>query len=124
MIYSIGYLKFWTPELTTRVVEEVISRISEFDIGSLSNILWSLGNARYTNQELVGKIAMVCSEERHLRNCEEQDLTNIMYGVAMCKYRNPPVLAQYINEIMKPGRIPQMQDVRSLILHPLFTQSV
>eukprot|EP00210_Caulerpa_lentillifera_P007702 g7353.t1 len=111
VLYSIGYLKFWAPDLTDRVVEEVLSRISEFDVAGLSNILWSLGNAKYTNQELVGKIAKICSEEHHLRNCTEQDLMNIVYGVAMCRYKNPTVLSQYVIELMKPGRLPQVHDM-------------
>lgn len=110
-VYAIGYLKFWSLEATTKLLKEATHHLADFPSYGIASMLWSLGNLRYPNLEIVKQIAETAAEERHLRNYQEQDLTSVLYGLAMCKYRHPAVVGVLITEIMRPGRLTQMQDV-------------
>ena len=122
-IYAIGYHRYWAPVATTKLLKEAITHISDFPTPGLANLMWSLGNLRFSNLELVNAIARQSIAEKHLRNYEEQDLTSVLYGMAMCRYRDPGVIGELISEILRPGRIASMHNVRFPACTPLLLEA-
>lgn len=114
-------MRYWNPELTTKLLKQSLSCVSEFPTSGIANIMWSLGNLRYPNLEIVGPLARAAVDEKHLKSYAEQDLTSVLYGIAMCKYKDPLVIGPLMTEVMRPGRLQRMQDVRSMLLHSILS---
>lgn len=109
-IYSMGVGGHRNDAALKTFLSAVLERVHECSEQGLSNIVYSLGQLKFTDREATKALwPAVCHQDR-LMAYTEQDLSNIVHGLGMLGIDSKEVLDPVKAELLRGGRLKEFRE--------------
>lgn len=109
-IYSMGVAGHKNNAVLKTFLNAVLERVNECSEQGLSNIVYALGQLRFTDREAIKSLWPVVCQEDRLMAYTEQDLSNIVHGLGMLGIDSKEVLDPIKAELLREGRLKEFRE--------------
>lgn len=110
LIYSMGVLGHRNHKALQAFLSAILDRIDESSEQGLSNIVYSLGQLRFTDLETIKPLWPVICQPDRLTSFTEQDLSNIVHGLGLLGIDNEEVFGPIKRELLREGRLQEFRE--------------
>ncbi|CAD7701196.1 unnamed protein product [Ostreobium quekettii] len=92
-------------KVTDTLAQEALQYLSRFNEVELANIVYALGQVKYTNKPVLDTIVGEITRPERLFMCTSQGLAAILHGLANCRFNNWDLTEALGRESVRPARL-------------------
>ncbi|GMH35245.1 hypothetical protein BSKO_03113 [Bryopsis sp. KO-2023] len=109
-IYSMGVVGHRHDQALRTFLQTAVERIDECTEQGLSNIVYALGQLKFTDREAMQPLWPKITDPDRLMAFTEQDLSNIVHGLGSLGISNEEVMGPIKTELLREGRLKEFRE--------------